>query len=246
MSGYYRRRKRTGTKRKGFKKTKPRATMSTAMVKRLIRSEQETKHVDANLNFYLTGVELPSGISMIYKNEGVTEASFEAHPHIASGAAAYQRIGNKVYVQSMTIKWLLQHGSTIEAPSPYDHPLARILVVLYQDVAPNAGGCLDYADDYGTDSPVFAHYKSTATNSYKVLYDRTFAPGSTVQGGASTDIVKGGESWMIQKRISINREVSFNSNASATPGGYPIVVYAFHDGGTWSMRGSTRFTFKDA
>lgn len=246
MAGYYRRRKRTGSKRKGFKKSKPRATMSTAMVKRLIRSEQETKYVDANLNFYLTTSELPSGISMQYKNEGVVEANYESHPHIASGAASYQRVGNKVFVEYMSIKWLLQNTANVGTVT-VDHSLARILIVMYQDTSPNIGGVLDYADDLGGDSPVFAHYKGTATNAYKVLYDRTFVPRSTVAGGVGgTDVVTGGQSWYINKKIRIGKEITFSSNASQTPNGFPIVAYAFHNDGSYSMRGQTRFAFKDA
>lgn len=249
-------RKRTGAGKRDTRKrartTNYKSSVPRSMVRAMIRSEMETKHTDCQISHQLLEEAQPTAIPFLYRNEGVDENPRQSiHPKILAGGAAHQRIGNKVYLQRMKMRLHLYSVPTFEvsasAPS-----MVRIMVVQFTDSVPTASGFLDTADDVPSDTPVLAQFRTTTNTPYRVLYDRVFAP-ERVKGYSGSTYALGGDNWIIQKSITINKEVHYGSNASTAPLYNPIGVYAMLDdnqtGGSapvFNLRGTVRFSYKDA
>lgn len=254
---YKRKRKGAAGGRKSYKRSKP--IISKAAIKSVIRSEMETKHVDAYLNTAFTEAVTPGALSCTFRNEATLETATSHMPRILSGASAFQRVGNKVFLKSMQIRFQVSTVPNFEVVASRP-TIARVVVVQFTDSIPNASGFLDNLDSEPGLSPVLAQYKTTTNTPYRILYDRVFTE-ERVKGFTEVDVLGtttpayavGGESWYIHKTFKINRELSFGSNASTAPLQNPIAVYAFADDDnvgtmtpTWYIRGTVRFSYKDA
>jgi len=96
---YKRKRKGSAGGRKSYKCNKP--IITKAAIKSVICSELETKHVDCYVNSNFTEAAEPVATAFSFKNESVDDGTTNHLPRILSGAGAFQRVGNKVYLKSM-------------------------------------------------------------------------------------------------------------------------------------------------
>lgn len=253
---YKRKRKGGSSSGRGMKRQRAKGpTLSTAQIKRLIRSEQETKHVDATFLHLVTEATQPVAMTLTYANEGIPGVTTNSHPSITTGSASYQRVGNKCRLMHMEFKAHVYSLPSFEVVASYPS-IVRIMVVQYTEAVTNANSFLDTVDSIPSTAPVLANYRTDPATPYRVLYDRVLSP-DRIKGFADIGSVPtycvGGESYLVRKSIRINRDVGFGSQTSTAPNNNPIGIYCFVDDDNtastvpeWRIRGTVRFFYKDS
>lgn len=258
-------RKRTGSDSRSMKRqrtTKP--SVTPAMVRKLVLSAQEMKHVDALVGTAAQGyydaseVTQPTPVPFMYYDEGINQGPHNYGPSIVSGAGANQRVGNHCRLVRAVVKLQLYSLPNFEAVASYPSSV-RVIIVQTDNTITNLNSIIDTTDFYTNTSPVLAHFRNNPTTPYRLLYDRTFSPGRVKgydggDGGALLPTYAvGGESYIIRKSIKIDRDITYGSNASKIPNHKSIAVFCFVDDDnvgfqtpTWRLRGTVRYHYKDA
>lgn len=230
--------------------------LSKAQVKRLIRTEKETKVADCVVFGVASEHVATTPLTIGRYNEGNQLSDSTAQPFLHLGGGEGQRIGNEVFVNSLQLR--LQVHSTPNYETVASRPsVVRLMIVMF-DTSPsntNASTFLE-TENFPNLAPSLAQYRTDASVKYRVLYDRVFSPdrgnGLAFDSGVSA-YPTGGTSYFIKKTIRINKSVIYDHGTEQRPSRNPIYVYLINDDDNiivqnpvWGVRGTMRYKYTDA